>query len=96
MKLNDEQFNALAPFEDKYFNKALDAKWTPTPSSAELELMNSTYEALSGKPRRLNRGCQQCIFRLVSDVAMIFRADKQERETSSTATDGKPKRTRKK
>lgn len=80
MKLTQEQFNALSPYE-KHFETAVQAQWARFPGVAALDLINETYQKITGTHMRLNKGCSYCILRLLTDMGTIYFADKAEMES---------------
>lgn len=81
MKLTDEQFNALAPYEEHFKSacKNNDSRWSRHPGAAALDLMQSIYLSAVGQRPRLNKSCGHCILTLIHDIGLIWLADKEER-----------------
>lgn len=77
MKLTEEQFNALLPYE-KNFETMVRHRWARNPGSSALDLMNDIYEQVTGTKNKLNKGCQHCIMRLLTELGTIFLADLEE------------------
>lgn len=84
MKLNNEQFEALKPYE-QHFLTAVRSRWSRNPGSAALDTINEIYCAVTGSKLRLNKGCNHCVLTLIADMGAIYLADKKEREQKSVA-----------
>lgn len=78
MRLTDEQFNALLPYE-KHFETAVKAKWARHPGLSALDLIQDIYTKVTGDPTKLNKGCNRCVLNLLTDMGNIFLADREER-----------------
>ena len=78
MRLTEEQFQALAPYEQNFVTMTR-AQYTRHPGAAALNLMYDIYEAVTGVKQRHNLSCSHCIMRIVTDMGRIWLADKQER-----------------
>lgn len=78
MRLTDEQFNALLPYE-KNFETMVKSKWARNPGSSALDLIHRIYCEVTGTNQKFNKGCQHCIMRLLTDMGKIFLADLEER-----------------
>ena len=81
MNFTDEQYRALAPYE-QHFRTAVNARWTRNPGREALTLMQGIYDSVTGRPSRLNYGCGTCILHLVQDCGRLWLADKAARETA--------------
>lgn len=79
MKLSQEQFDALAPYQ-KHFETAVKAQWTRNPGSVALDLIFNIYVQVTGSTEKLNKGCNHCIMRLMTDMGRIFLEDLEERK----------------
>lgn len=79
MRLTDEQFKALLPYQ-KHFETIVRSQWARHPGIAALDLMQEIYNEVSGTKMRLNKGCSNCISNLMSDLGKIFLADLEERK----------------
>lgn len=90
MRLSQEQFDALAPYQ-KHFETAVKAQWTRNPGSAALDLIFRILVQVTGSTEKLNKGCNHCIMRLMTDMGRIFLADLEEKRvdvsTEETTTD---------
>lgn len=101
MRLTDEQFEALAPYE-KNFDTMVRAKYTRNPGIRGLDLMYDTYEAVTGIKQGHHYSCSRCIKNIVRDMGKIWLADKEERIAKAndakavelTEAEVKPKRKR--
>lgn len=78
MRLTQEQYDALTPYEEN-FSTMIRRGWTRLPNRNCLDLFLSIYIQVTGKPRTLNRSCRRCIENLVLDMGKIYMADKEER-----------------
>lgn len=78
MKLTQQQFDALTPYEEN-FRTMVRSKWSRNPGSAALDLIHAIYVQVTGNTQRLNKGCQHCIMRLLTDMGRIYLADLEER-----------------
>ena len=77
--MTDEQFQALAQYEDR-FTTAINAKWCRYPGLAALQTMVSVYNSVTGKTLRLNSGCSRCVLHVVQDTGRLYFAEKARRE----------------
>ena len=79
MTMTDEQFQALAQYEDR-FTTAINAKWCRYPGLAALQTMVSVYNSVTGQTLRLNSGCSRCVLHVVQDTGRLYFAEKARRE----------------
>ena len=79
MTMTDEQFQALAQYEDR-FRTAIDAKWCRYPGLAALQTMVSVYNSVTGQGIRINSGCSRCVLHVVQDAGRVYFAEKARRE----------------
>lgn len=79
MTFNDEQFAALAPYEN-YFLTATRSDYSRNPGQSALRLILSTWNAVRGTSERVNTWCGRCVLRLLKDVGAAWLSDKAERE----------------
>lgn len=79
MKMTDEQFNALAPFEDNY-KTAIDLGYSRYPGQAGVNTMFNIYRDLTNTRTNMNRSCSVCILHLVQKVGKLYFAEKTRRE----------------
>ena len=78
--MTDEQFNALATYEDN-FRTAINTRWARHPGRTALATINSIYSAAAGvPPRRVNFLCQQCVLDLLRSAGKLYFAEKDRRE----------------
>ena len=88
MTMTDEQFQALAQFEDR-FTTATKANWCRYPGLTALQTMVSVYNSVTGKALRLNSGCSRCVLHVVQDTGRVYFAEKARREAlQATITKG--------
>ena len=80
MTMTDEQFQALAQFEDR-FTTATKANWCRYPGLAALQTMASVYNSVTGQGIRINSGCSRCVLHVVQDAGRVYFAEKARRET---------------
>lgn len=78
MKLTQEQFDALAPYE-RNFDTAINHGWTRFPGGAALDLLHDILLTSTGLNLPLNKSCSHCIMDIVTEVGRIYFADKEER-----------------
>ena len=84
MTMTDEQFQALAQYEDR-FTTAINAKWCRYPGLAALQTMVSVYNSVTGQTLRLNSGCSRCVLHVVQDTGRLYFAEKARREAVQAA-----------
>lgn len=89
MRLTEEQFNALAPYQS-HFETMIRAKWARHPGSAALDLIHEIYCKVTGSTMKLNKGCSHCIMTLLNDMGRIFLADLEERKQNEKKVDIAP------
>jgi hypothetical protein len=82
--MTDEQFAALAQYEDR-FRTAIDGGWCRYPGLAALQTMASVYASVTGRGIRINSGCSRCVLHVVQDAGRIFFAEKERRTAEETA-----------
>lgn len=86
MNYTNEQFTALAPYEDN-FRTAVEGDWTRRVPLAGQQIIRSTYEAATKTRIPLNAGCSLCLINLLKRAGRLWFADKKERETNKEALD---------
>ena len=79
--MTDEQFQALAQFEDR-FTTATKANWCRYPGLAALQTMVSVYNSVTGQGIRINSGCSRCVLHVVQDAGRVYFAEKARREAA--------------
>jgi hypothetical protein len=77
--MTDEQFNALAQFEDNY-KTAIDLGYSRYPGRAGVDTMFNIYRDLTNTRVNMNRSCSVCILHLVQKVGKLYLAEKARRE----------------
>ena len=88
MTMTDEQFAALAQYEDR-FTTATKANWCRYPGLAALQTMVSVYNSVTGQGIRINSGCSRCVLHVVQDAGRVYFAEKARREAAqATITKG--------
>ena len=86
--MTDEQFQALAQYEDR-FRTAIDGGWCRYPGLAALQTMVSVYNSVTGQGIRINSGCSRCVLHVVQDAGRVYFAEKARREAlQATITKG--------
>ena len=85
MRLTEEQFKALAPYE-KHFDSAVNHRWTRFPGGAALDLIHDTLKQVTGLNMPLNKCCSHCILELMTEMGRIFLADRDERNKTLVST----------
>ena len=94
--MTDEQFQALAQFEDR-FTTAINDAWCRYPGLAALQTMASVYTSVTGQGIRINSGCSRCVLHVVQDAGRVYFAEKARREAAqATITKGPGEATKKK
>ena len=95
--MTDEQFQALAQYEDR-FTTATKANWCRYPGLAALQTMVSVYNSVTGQGIRINSGCSRCVLHVVQDTGRLYFAEKARREalqaTITKGTEDAPKKKR--
>lgn len=77
MKLNKQQYDALAPYE-KHFDSAVNHRWTRFPGGAALDMIHDTLLQVTGLNLPVNKCCSHCILELMTEMGRIFLADRDE------------------
>ena len=85
MRLTEEQFKALAPYE-KHFESAVNHSWTRFPGGAALDLIHDILHQVTGWNMPLNKCCSHCILELMTEMGRIFLADRDERNKTLVST----------
>ena len=86
--MTDEQFQALAQYEDR-FDTAINSGWCRYPGLAALQTMASVYTSVTGQGIRINSGCSRCVLHVVQDAGRVYFAEKARREAAqATITKG--------
>lgn len=78
MNYTNEQFNALAPYEDN-FRTAVEGDWTRRVPLAGQQLIRSTYESATKTRIPFNAGCASCLINLLKRAGRLWFADQKER-----------------
>lgn len=78
MRLTEDQYRALAPFEQN-MRTALHSNYARNPGRRATLDMQDIYNEVTGARLRVNVGCGTCILNLLKDVGRIYFADKEER-----------------
>lgn len=84
MNYTDEQFNALAPFEDN-FRTAVEGDWTRRVAIGDQHKIKDIYEAATKSRIPFNQGCGSCLLTLLKRAGRMYFVDKKEREMARTA-----------
>ena len=82
MNYTDEQFAALAPFEDN-FRTAIDGEWTRRVRTPDQLRIKEIYEAATRSRIPFNQGCGTCLLNLLKRAGRLFFQDKEKRENSA-------------
>ena len=85
MRLTEEQFKALSPYE-KHFDSAVNHRWTRFPGGAALDLIHDILHQVTGLNMPLNKCCSHCILELMTEMGRIFLADRDERNKTLVST----------
>jgi len=78
MHYNNEQFNALAPYEDN-FRTATEGKWTRRVSIPAQKQIRAIYTEATGERIPFNIGCGSCIVNLLRKAGKLYFEDKAAR-----------------
>ena len=92
--MTDEQFNALAPFEQHY-KTAIQVNYTRYPGRAAIDTMFNIYRELTNSRININRSCGTCILHLVQNVGKLYFAEKKRREELKAEPEPKPDKAKK-
>lgn len=84
MNYTDEQFNALAPFEDN-FRTAVEGDWTRRVTIGDQQKIKDIYEAATKSRIPFNQGCGSCLLTLLKRAGRMYFVDVKEREMARTA-----------
>lgn len=78
MKLTDEQYRALEPYEQN-MRTALHQGYARNPGSRAIDMMQAIYNTVAKVKIRPNKGCNTCILNLLKDCGRLYFADKDAR-----------------
>ena len=78
MNYTDEQFAALAPFEDN-FRTAIGGEWTRRIRTPDQLRIKEIYEAATKSRIPFNQGCGTCLLNLLKRAGRLFFQDKEAR-----------------
>lgn len=92
--MTDEQFNALAPFEQHY-KTAIQVNYTRYPGVAAIDTMFSIYKDITKSRININRSCGTCVLHLVQNVGKLYFAEKTRREELKAEPEPKPDKAKK-
>ena len=84
MKLNKQQFDALAPYE-KHFDSAVNHRWTRFPGGAALDMIHDILLKVTGLNLPVNKCCSHCILELMTEMGKIYLADRDEMKRTEVA-----------
>ena len=84
MTFNDEEFEALAPYE-KYFLTVTRSNYATYPGDAALTLIHETFTGATRDRRLLNKSCGDCVLNLLRDCGRIWLRDRDERLAAELA-----------
>ena len=84
MKLNKQQYDALAPYE-KHFDSAVNHRWTRFPGGAALDMIHDILLQVTGLNLPVNKCCANCILELMTEMGRIFLADRDEKRRTEVA-----------
>ena len=84
MKLNKQQYDALAPYE-KHFDSAVNHRWTRFPGGAAVDLIHDILHQVTGLNLPLNKCCSHCILELMTEMGKIYLADREEIKMAEVA-----------
>lgn len=84
MKLDKQQYDALAPYE-KHFDSAVNHRWTRFPGGAALDMIHEILLQVTGLNLPVNKCCSHCILELMTEMGRIFLADRDEMKMTEVA-----------
>ena len=79
LKLNDEQYEYLSQFEDRFYT-AVFADWARKPSPVVMQSIHRIWCEVTGRKEILRDSCAHCILRLMKDIGNLYYQEKAERE----------------
>lgn len=82
MNYTEEQFQALAPYEDN-FRTAVEGHWTRRISVDGQKLIRSIYQEATGEKAPFNVGCAVCVVTILRRAGRLWFQDKEEREKAA-------------
>ena len=91
MTFTAEQLKALEPYE-KHFTTAIRSRYARYPGVNGVRIIHSIYASAVKGVGKINGSCSSCIFRLLTDVGILYFKDKEELEKQEEV---KPKRRKK-
>ena len=83
MNYTDEQFAALAPFEDN-FRTAIGGEWSRRIRTPDQLRIKEIYEAATKSRIPFNQGCGTCLLNLLKRAGRLFFQDKDARVANLT------------
>lgn len=86
MNYTDQQFNALALYEDN-LRTAVEGEWTRRIPVEGQIIIRKTYEDATNSRIPFNVGCASCLINLLRRAGRLYFADKKEREANKEALD---------
>lgn len=98
--MTDEQFNALAPYEENY-KTAIEVNYSRYPGVAAIDTMFNVYRAVTGSRININKTCGTCVLHLVQDVGKLYFQEKARRlaeelkKMEEAKTESKPDKAKK-
>lgn len=84
MYYTDEQFQALAAYED-HFALVIRARYARNPGRDALRTIHDAYCAATKTQSALHANCAACIVSLLTGAGKLYFADKAEREAQAAA-----------
>ena len=84
MIYTDEQFQALAAYEER-FRIAIEQRYARNPGREALRVIHAHYCAATGANSPLYTNCASCIMGLLTNAGRLYFADKAEREKPKKA-----------
>lgn len=84
MYYNDEQFQALAAYEER-FALVIRARYARNPGRDALRTIHDAYCAATKTQSALHSNCAACIVALLTNAGKLYFADKAEREAAKEA-----------
>ena len=82
MNYTEDQFAALAPFEDN-FRTAIGGEWTRRIRTPDQLRIKEIYEAATKSRIPFNQGCGTCLLNLLKRAGRLFFQDKEKRDAAT-------------
>lgn len=77
MRLTKDQIKNLEPYEE-HFRTVMQSRYARYPGMNGVKLIYDVYKTIVKNAPPLNHTCQNCIFRMLNELAPIYFHDKEE------------------